>query len=263
MAVRQRRNLRMKKLEFREEDKNGAGARVGKFSGYLAVYQNRDTYDSSLQRGCFSKSLAERDSFPLLADHNETQVIGKFAAKEDDHGLRIDAEILLDVQKGQDKWLALQSGAIDGLSVGFSCVREEWDATLKLVKIHEAKLWEGSVVTFPANQEAFVDQLRGITDPGMRKAWEGVLKLEDDLGDLARLSTKTAAGDKGAVDRTLTTLEDIQTRFEALRAVLEAAADTETAPPEGHPAPTTEQRAELDATLSRIAAIFPSAAAAA
>ncbi len=261
-AIRQRRNLRMKKLEFREGN-NAAGDRVGIFEGYLAAYGNRDSYDSSLQRGVFAKSLAERDSFPLLADHDETEVIGSFTATEDDHGLRIKGEILLDVRKGNDKWLALKSGAIDGLSVGFSCIREEWDATLKLLKIFEAKLWEGSVVTFQANPEAYVDQLRSIADPAMRKAWESVLQLEEILGDLARLSAKTATGDKNAVDRVLTTIDEIEVRFEALRSTLEAAADPETTPPEGHLAATEEQRAEIDGMLDRIKNAFPQAAAAA
>ena len=261
MAARKHRNLKLQRMTFREETST-EGMRIGRFSGYLAVYGNRDSYDSCLVKGAFAKSVAEHDSFPLLADHDSTAVIGKFKATEDDFGLRIDAEVLLDIERAMEKWIALKALAIDGLSVGFSVIREEYDSTLKLLKILEARLWEGSVVTFPANELALGDEIRAMQTE-TRSLVEPLGEIAQEITESVKLMGRAVEKDEKAKARTLDLLDRASERIEALRANLDGAAETTTEPLDGHSDETSEaDKVELSATLQRISNLFPAAAAA-
>ena len=54
----------------------------------------------------------------------------------------------------------IREGAIDGLSIGFKTVRATKDQAAGIRTIHEADLWEISVVTFPMLPEARVSEVK-------------------------------------------------------------------------------------------------------
>lgn len=234
MAKKQNRALKMRSLTFRTGDPAAEGGRkIGYFSGYLSVWGVRDSYGTAFVRGAFTKSLSEHETFPLLADHMDFRPIGKFTAKEDDIGLRIDAEIYLDIQAGMEKWILLSREAIDGLSVGFKAIKEQYDSTRDVTDLLEVKLYEGSVVTFPSNEAALVDQLRALGGDE-RKALAPALEAAASLAESLTIFQKALTGDPEAQARGKSLAEDAIEKIGALKDRLQRSAAAP-ATPEPHP----------------------------
>lgn len=257
-APQERRALKVENLQIREMEVDGQ--QIGIIEGYLAVYGNRDFYGTALQKKCFAKSLSEHDSFPLLADHNPECVIGKFSAQEDDHGLKIRGEIILGIMMGKEKYLALKAGAINGLSVGFSIIKDEWDEEAKLLKIIEARLWEGSVVTFPANELAGVDAVRSL---GAKEQIEvlPLLRAASDISAAAALAGPALTGRSENIKRdktrALALIEEAQSSIEALRQRLEAVNEAVSPSPEPRSAHLDDsQVAALAEEMKKLMAAF-------
>lgn len=221
-AERLNRVTKLERATFNVEQR-ADGTKIGRLIGYLSVFGNKDAYGTVMVQGAFTKTLAEKDTFPLLADHDASAVIGKFTAKQDEFGLLIDAELLLDIPRAYEKWVALKAGAINGLSVGFNCVKEEWDAVLGVTRLLEVRLWEGSVVTFPANDLALVEELRSLA-PDVRRALRPVTQVADELRGLVKVFARALGGDKEAQAQAIEALDETQAQFEALRSRIERAA---------------------------------------
>jgi HK97 family phage prohead protease len=134
----------------------------GTFTGYGSVFGNVDSYGDIIQPGAFQKTLGERgDKVALLWQHDSTQPIGVYTSlSEDDHGLFVTGKFALDVQKGAEAYSLLKMGALNGLSIGFSTVRESYDNQTGIRYLQELKLYEISLVTFPANEAATVTSVR-------------------------------------------------------------------------------------------------------
>jgi uncharacterized protein len=140
----------------------------GEFTGYLSVFGNVDSWGDIVEQGAFRKTLSENSRFPLLNYHDPEQVIGDFEAEEDKVGLRINASLELGVQKAKEKYLLLKRKVLKGLSIGFETIKEEWDKESEVRRLLEVKLWEGSIVTFPANELATVDDVKASPEDILR-----------------------------------------------------------------------------------------------
>ena len=146
------------------------------FSGYAAHWWSADSYLTAMAPGAFKKSLRERgDRIPVLSQHNPEIPIGLHRSlKEDKTGLAVDVEIVDDGADGSVTLKRLRGGIPLGLSFGFQTIKdrsaEEGDpidvSQIKGIKasdirvITEVKLWETSVVTFPANEAATINAVR-------------------------------------------------------------------------------------------------------
>ncbi len=75
---------------------------------------------------------------------------------EDGRGLYVEGKLLLDIARAREAFSLLQSKAISGLSIGYSPVRYTIDPETGVRLLAEVKLWEISLVTFPANEGANV-----------------------------------------------------------------------------------------------------------
>jgi HK97 family phage prohead protease len=146
-------------------------AEEGIVSGYGAVFGNVDLQGDEIEKGAFSKSLRawkSRGKFPkMLLQHGGIGIsaedgipVGQWTSmKEDDRGLRVEGRLFaMNTDKGQYIFEGLKTGELDGLSIGFEILadrieRRDGDAIRILT---ELKLWEVSLVTFPANPEARV-----------------------------------------------------------------------------------------------------------
>lgn len=246
MSAPLRRSFKIEKIQRRDAVEEG-GRKLGRFEGFLAVYGNRDFYDSMLKAGCFTKSLNEKQWYPLLADHDPSKPMGRFRCEDTDFGLKIFAEVFLDIGYAADKWIALTGEAIDGLSVGFSIVKREYDEEKELLTILEARLWEGSVVTFPANDLARVESLRALP-AGTRRVTEQLLTLlAEATNTLPEELALSAAGDKPMSVRVERILQGLEEKIEALRA---AAASPVTEPLQQHSAGQQDQ--EVADLLQRV-----------
>lgn len=61
--------------------------------------------------------------------------IGKtFSMQEDDKGLRVDGELLLDIERARDTRTLIKNNAIDGLSIGFTIDDFSYDNNTRVIK---------------------------------------------------------------------------------------------------------------------------------
>lgn len=133
----------------------------GSFSGYASVFDAVDTCNDRVVRGAFKDSLLTFQKLgrmpKMLWQHNVQDVIGIWHdLREDDHGLHVKGQILLDVQKGREAYSLMQAKAIDGLSIGFNIIESLKGSTKNVRLLTKINLIEISLVTLPANTQANV-----------------------------------------------------------------------------------------------------------
>lgn len=128
-------------------------------AGYASLFNVEDKGGDVVQKGAYAASLERLakagGKVKMLWQHDPMQPIGVWdEIVEDDNGLFVRGRLLPEVQAGREALALLQAGAIDGLSIGYRTVRAEKSAKGRL--LHEIKLWEVSMVTFPMLPEARV-----------------------------------------------------------------------------------------------------------
>lgn len=148
-------------LEIKDVD-----AKSRKVAMYLAHFGNIDSDKDMIVKGAFSKSLQERgvDSssnrkIAFLRHHDWKMQIGKFVElKEDENGLYAVGELGSSTM-GNDALCDYQDGIIREHSIGFKYLADKikWieDETKDgggYYLVSEVALWEGSAVTFGANE---------------------------------------------------------------------------------------------------------------
>jgi len=137
----------------------------GTFAGYGSVFGVVDSYNEIVAKGAFKRSLREwrrKDRMPaLLWQHDSTQPIGIYTKmREDDNGLAVEGKLALRTSVGSEAYVLLEMGALNGLSIGFNTRQSEQDQKTGIRTLTDVDLWETSIVTFPANDEARVEQVK-------------------------------------------------------------------------------------------------------
>ena len=151
-------------------------------AGYAAVF-NRDTVIAGLFReriapDAFSRAIKE-DDVRALFNHDPNFVLGRttagtLALTQDETGLRYEADTP-DTQWARDLMVSVARGDVNQSSFGFQVVREEWKepenrAELPTRTIIEARLFDVSVVTYPAYEETTAEarsRAAEIADPAV------------------------------------------------------------------------------------------------
>jgi HK97 family phage prohead protease len=140
----------------------------GHFQGYGSVYHVIDAYREVVAPGAFATTLRKwqtRGRYPpALWQHKSDQPVGPFTKMiEDERGLYVEGQLLVDeVQQAREARALMRSKTVDGLSIGFNSIVEEWNSESKLLTLKEIDLWEVSIVTFPANMESLVTEVRSM-----------------------------------------------------------------------------------------------------
>lgn len=138
----------------------------GTFAGYGSVFGNVDSYDEIVAPGAFAKSLqAIKDSgdpLPVLWQHNPDEPIGGYSElSEDERGLKVSGFLLKDeVAKAAEAYALMKARVVKGLSIGYYVRDDSFDQKTGIRTLKELDLREISVVTFPANEEAQVDNVK-------------------------------------------------------------------------------------------------------
>lgn len=144
------------------------GQKAVTVTGYLSVFGVEDSDGDVIQRGAFSRTIAEngptgKGRIKFLREHDYRKPIGKFTVlKEDDYGLFFEA-VLNMTTEGKDAAILYQSGELTEHSIGFEPIgyqRREannYDAGWNFT---EVKLWEGSAVLWGANELAKVQEIK-------------------------------------------------------------------------------------------------------
>jgi HK97 family phage prohead protease len=133
---------------------------------YLAKFDNIDSDNDMFVKGAFSKSIQERGpqstsnrKVAFLRHHNWEMPIGKFLdLSEDDNGLYAVGQLGRSTL-GEDAFKDYEDGIIREHSIGFQYIGDKtrWmeDSTMEkggYYQLGEVKLFEGSAVTFGANE---------------------------------------------------------------------------------------------------------------
>ena len=126
------------------------------FAGYASVYAAADQQNDVVMPGAFTASLRDwqaRKRLPsLLWQHDATQPIGRIhRIVDNDKGLLIEGVLFFALKQGFEASTLVKEKALDGLSIGFQVAKATKDPRTGNRLIHEAMLWEVSLVTFPAN----------------------------------------------------------------------------------------------------------------
>ena len=143
----------------------------GLFSGYASVFEEIDSYRDIVKRGAFEKTLAESESkgraVPILWQHDAAKPIGVYTElKEDEHGLYVEGQLNMDVQQAREALSLLRQKALSGISIGYNSVRYDTDVKSGVRRLYELKLFEASLVTFPACDSARVTDVKTILADG-------------------------------------------------------------------------------------------------
>lgn len=190
-------------LEIRKgepETRNAGGAfelkgldEKGQFEGHGSVFNNEDSYGDIVVPGAFTKSLEEHKAAgtlpAMLWQHDPAQPIGVYSEmREDQRGLYVKGQLLLETAKGREVHAMIKAKAVRGLSIGFVTRAWEWKEENRIVK--DVDLWEVSLVTFPANKLAGVNDVKsGESVPSTERELEQFLR---DVGKLTRTQAKAA-----------------------------------------------------------------------
>lgn len=199
-----------------------------KVAVYLSAFDQLDSDNDIIRRGAFTKSIKERGpgstsnrQIAFLRYHNWEMPIGKFLElAEDEKGLFAVGE-LGSSTLGTDALADYQDGIIKEHSIGFQYVQDKirWveDDTKPAegyFEVTEVKLWEGSAVTFGANE--FTNVVEVAKSEGKENT---AVKLSNEID----LVAKALVNGQGTDER----LHNLEMKLKFLNAQLLSLATTE------------------------------------
>lgn len=133
----------------------------GTFEGILSQYGVLDSTGDIVEAGAFAKSIKERGSeVPLLWQHKADVPIGMLELQDTETALLVKGRLLMELPSAQTAYSCIKANIVKGLSIGFSTIN-------KVVKdgirhLTEIKLYEGSIVTFPALESALITAVKAL-----------------------------------------------------------------------------------------------------
>jgi HK97 family phage prohead protease len=145
----------------------------GQFSGIASTYGNVDQQGDVIQAGAFTRTLSDAGKQrPLLWQHSTP--IGLVTLTDTASGLLAEGQLSLGIQQAKDAYVLLKDRVVRGMSVGFSTIKEQ--AVGGVRQLLELKLYEVSLVTFPANEMAGITSVKSATRQGTIEAFADALR---------------------------------------------------------------------------------------
>lgn len=149
----------------------------GEFSGYASVFDVVDWYKDRVMPGAFTDTLTawkEKARLPpVLWQHMSTMPIGPHTLmREETRGLYVEGRLMIlpeeENPEARKAHALLKAKVINGMSIGYDIANGgmtyfEDDNEWQLTKLD---LWENSIVTFPANVEAVVENVKSLLADG-------------------------------------------------------------------------------------------------
>jgi hypothetical protein len=181
-----------KTYAFTVTETKEADERTGVIVGDANVYGIVDSVGDIVEAGAFKRSLKGDDVRPLLWQHDTYEVIGDGVFEETDNSLRLaDGQLYKGVQRAEEAYeIAKQTRRPLGLSIGFSIASGgAYNDDDGIRHITEAKLYEVSLVTFPANAASMIDGVKAQPEEYESLAQSILdadlsLLADDDIADL-------------------------------------------------------------------------------
>lgn len=132
-----------------------------KIEGYAAVFNTSadigGMFTERVMPGAFRKTLMEAD-IRALWNHNPDYVLGRNKSGtlrmiEDEYGLKTEIHPV-DAQWSRDLQASMKRGDVNQMSFAFQAVKENWDNETNERQLLEVRLFDVSVVTYPAYPQA-------------------------------------------------------------------------------------------------------------
>lgn len=163
----------------------GDDTTIGTVEGYASMFNIVDRGGDIVMPGSFKASLAEwkrrKSMLPMLWQHDSFTPIGGWSEiGEDDKGLRVKGDLVMDVPQAAAARALVLAGVIKGLSIGYRTVDYEIDRVTGVRKIKKAELWEVSLVTHPMQPEA---QITGVKSDFNPRELERLLRSDANLSN--------------------------------------------------------------------------------
>lgn len=187
-----------------------------RISGYASttdapyeVFDWLGTYTETIARGAFTKALKESEDVRLLVNHDGTPLArtrsGTLSLTEitdptqdpqgrSQTGLWCEADIDGRSPLAQTIRSAMERGDLDEMSFAFSATRQEWNADYTERIVLECRLYDVSIVTYPANPATSV-QLNSAEMAGIAARMQQGRALPEDQAKIAELMGVFAAID--------------------------------------------------------------------
>ena len=149
-----------------EFDEKGIDEQTGIFKGYASTFGGKpDAYGDIIVEGAFKKTL-EKGGFTgfgvqMLWQHDPKQPIGTWLELlENKKGLQVTGKLTKGVKQADEALLLMKDKALQGISIGYDAIIKEYDEKEKVRYLKEIDLWEISPVTFPANLNARITNVK-------------------------------------------------------------------------------------------------------
>jgi HK97 family phage prohead protease len=174
--------------------------KTGTVTGYFSIFGNVDSDGDMIMPGAFKRTLQNNYArHKHLNQHRSGEVLsgtkkGNLVLKEDNKGLYFESKIS-QTTLGKDVILLYEDGALDEHSIGYEVLKSRdsdnltrdafaWsemtgNPTTKKVPVKELielKLWEGSTVTWGANERATTESIKSLTKEQAFDKMQTVLK---------------------------------------------------------------------------------------
>jgi len=156
----------------------------GVFTGRAATWEV-DRQMDRIQRGAFRDAIKSGQKIPILWQHQTTEPIGMVQElQERQDGLWIRAKLAIETDMGKKAYNLLRFNPnILDLSIGFSNVQADYTKengkTIRVIK--SLRLWEISLVTFPAQPGANVTSVKSGYGNSRAEVIESLKQIKRDF----------------------------------------------------------------------------------
>ena len=175
---------------------------------YLSTFDSLDSDNDIIRKGAFKKSIQERGpqtnsnrQIAFLRYHNWEKQIGRFEELSEDSKGLFAVGYLGTSTLGSDALADYKDGIIKEHSIGFNYIKdkikfiEDSSDAGGFYEINEVKLWEGSAVTFGANEHTNVIEVAKSLSP------QELIEKATHLSSEIDLVGKALANGQGTDDR--------------------------------------------------------------
>jgi len=145
------------------------------FSGYASVFNIKDRVNDIILPGAFGTSI-DSTNIKLLWQHDHKEPIGYFKKIEETQiGLYVEAIILEETNRGKEALTLINNGVLNSLSIGFEAEDFYYKGNIRYIK--KIRLWEISLVTFPAHEQAKIHNIKSQELNRLNHAVDKIIKL--------------------------------------------------------------------------------------
>jgi HK97 family phage prohead protease len=187
----------MKNKDFAFKVKLNSDDPAGTIEGYVSAYGNVDRANEIVMPGAFADSLSRQKregNYPLMLwQHDTREPIGVWEDLADDgKGLWGKGRLLINanVPTADKVYSLVKNDAVRGMSIGYREIDVEPGKDGEPTKLIKLDLLEASIVSFPANRKAMVENVKSEDENKAIKLWKGFEHLARCFRDGEPLSVK-------------------------------------------------------------------------